>query len=146
MTGLRVGYLAAPAAISAAGAKLQEPLIACVNAPAQAAALAALRGPQDAVRAMRDTYRQRRDAAITVLEELGIRHLVPHGAFYLWIHLAERSGPDVAAWALELLCTERVAIAPGTAFGPVAEGWARLSLAADTDDLIEGIRRIGGRQ
>jgi aspartate aminotransferase len=144
MTGLRVGYLAAPAAVAPSGAKLQEPLVACVNAPAQAAAFAALRGPQDAVHAKRETYRRRRDAATAALEEFGIRHLVPQGAFYLWADVSDRCGSAVASWALELLRTERVAVAPGTAFGPAGEGWIRLSLAAETADLIEGIGRIGG--
>jgi aspartate aminotransferase len=142
MTGLRVGYLAAPLEIAAAAAKLQEPLIACVNAPAQAAALAALRGPQDDVRRMRDTYLRRRDAAVSLLGQLGMRCLVPQGAFYLWVYVGDQCGPSVSEWALTLLRTESVAVAPGTVFGPAGEGWARLSLAADTDDLLEGIRRI----
>jgi aspartate aminotransferase len=143
MTGLRVGYLAAPAAVAANGAKLQEPLVACVNAPAQAAALAALQGPQDAVREMRETYRRRRDAAGELLGKVKVPHLVPRGAFYLWIDVSDRAGGDVDRWARDLLVRKHVALAPGTAFGPVGQGWARLSLAAETEDLLEGIRRIG---
>src|SRR5919107_1209913 len=60
MTGLRVGYLVATEEVALTSAKLQEPLLACVNAPAQAAALAALRGPQDEVAVMRAAYRERR--------------------------------------------------------------------------------------
>ena len=46
------------------------------------------------------------------------------------------------AWALELLRAHGVALAPGTAFGPRGEGWARVSLATATDDLLEGLDRI----
>jgi aspartate aminotransferase len=143
MTGLRVGYLVAREEVAQQAAKLQEPMIACVNAPAQAAALAALRGPQDAVRAMRDAYHERRDLALAQLDAQGMGYLRPQGAFYLWLDVRDRSGGDVAEWALRLLRQQHVAVAPGTVFGPVGEGWARLSLATATEDLLEGIRRIG---
>ena len=143
MTGVRVGYLVSDPEFAPTLAKLQEPMIACVNAPAQAAALAALTGPQDEVVAMREVYRARRDAVMAALDGIGLRYLKPHGAFYLWLDVSDRSGDDVASWALRLLESEHVAVAPGTAFGPVGEGWIRLSLAADTDDLLEGVRRIG---
>lgn len=143
MTGLRVGYLVAREEVAQQAAKLQEPMIACVNAPAQAAALAALRGPQDAVRAMRDAYHERRDLALTQLDAQGMGYLTPQGAFYLWLDVRDRSAGDVGEWALRLLREQHVAVAPGTVFGPIGEGWARLSLATATDDLLEGIRRIG---
>jgi aspartate aminotransferase len=142
MTGVRVGYLVAPEPVAAQAAKLQEAVIACVNAPAQAAALAALRGPQDAVHHMRETYRQRRDAALEALDTEKLGYLVPRGAFYLWVDVRERTD-DVAGWALRLLREQSVAVAPGTAFGPGGQGWIRLSLATDTGDLLEGVRRIG---
>lgn len=143
MTGLRVGYLVSPAAVAKVAAKLQEPLISCVNAPAQAAALAALRGPQEQVRGMRDAYHARRDAAIRALDDLGIPYLTPQGAFYLWIDLRDRAGSSIADWSIRLLSERQVAIAPGTAFGAGGEGWARLSLATSMEDLLEGISRIG---
>jgi aspartate aminotransferase len=143
MTGLRVGYLVAPEAVAVQSAKLQEPLIACVNAPAQAAALAALRGPQDVVGTMRDTYHQRRDLALAQLDELGMGYLRPEGAFYLWVDVRDRCRGDVASWAMDLLRQHHVAVAPGTTFGPLGEGWVRLSLATATEDLLEGIRRMG---
>lgn len=143
MTGLRVGYLTSPKPVARVAAKIQEALISCVNAPAQAAALAALLGSQESAYAMRHAYHSRRDAATQALDGLGIPYLKPQGAFYLWVDLRDRSGPSIAEWALSLLATQKVAVAPGTAFGPVGEGWVRLSLATDMADLLEGIRRIG---
>ena len=142
MTGLRVGYLVAPAEVAATAAKMQEPLISCVNAPAQFAALAALDGPQDVVQLMTSTYRRRRDAAAELLRDSGVGFLMPHGAFYLWIDVRDRSGGDVERWALQLLGERHVAVAPGTAFGPAGQGWARASLATDSDELMEGLRRL----
>lgn len=143
MTGMRVGYLVAPPDVAATTAKMQEPLIACVNAPAQYAALGALEGPHDIVEEMRLTYQERRDAAVKLLTESGIGYLMPHGAFYLWIDVRDRCAGDVESWALRLLREQGVAVAPGTTFGPVGEGWVRTSLATSTDDLLEGLRRLG---
>jgi aspartate aminotransferase len=143
MTGMRVGYVHTPSAeVSGVVATLQEPLIACVNAPAQRAALAALEGPQDIVGEMRDAYRERRDRAAAQLDEAGLRYLLPQGAFYLWLDVTPVCGGDVKAWALELLREHKVAVAAGTAVGPRGEGWARISLATATDDLLEGLARI----
>lgn len=146
MTGVRVGYLRTPASVSPVAAKLQEPMVACVNAPAQAAALAALEGPQEPVHQMREIYRQRRDAALEQLDQLGVGYLRPQGAFYLWIDVRDRDGGDTAAWAEKLLLERHVAVAPGTVFGPSGAGWIRVSLATDTDDLLEGLRRIGAQR
>jgi aspartate aminotransferase len=145
MTGLRVGYLVAPEAVAATAAKMQEPLISCVNAPAQYAALAALEGPQEIVEEMRRTYQQRRDAAARMLRDSGMGFLMPDGAFYLWIDVRDQSQGDVEEWALRLLREQRVAVAPGTTFGPSGQGWARLSLATKSEDLLEGLRRIAAQ-
>ncbi len=143
MTGLRVGYLVATEAVIQHSAKLQEPMLACVNAPAQAAALAALRGPQDAVAMMRAAYRDRRDLAAARLDSQGMGYLRSQGAFYLWVDVRDRCRGDVGAWSMDLLRERRVAVAPGTTFGPLGEGWVRLSLATATEDLLEGIQRMG---
>jgi aspartate aminotransferase len=142
MTGMRVGYVHAPDAAAGVIATMQEPVIACVNAPAQHAALAALEGPQDIVPLMRDTYRSRRDVAAARLDEAGLAYLFPQGAFYLWIDVSPLCGGDVKAWSLELLRAQRVAVAPGTAFGSRGEGWIRVSLATETGELLEGLDRI----
>jgi aspartate/methionine/tyrosine aminotransferase len=141
MTGWRVGYLAGPPKAAALGDKLQQALVSCVNAPAQMAALAALTGPQDVVEEMRDTYRERRDALVALLAEHGLACQPPRGAFYAWVDVRGRA-VTCREFALELLRRERVAVAPGTAFGPAGEGWVRLSLASDTADLLEGARRL----
>lgn len=141
MTGMRVGYAAVPPALSPVLAKLQEPIVACVNAAAQRGALAALRGPQDAVEQMRDAYRERRDALAALLDHLGVRYVRPSGAFYMWVEIAGRA-PDAHTFAMELLRRRAVAVAPGTAFGASGEGWVRLSLASELEALLEGARRL----
>lgn len=142
MTGVRVGYLVCPPDAAPVAAKLQEPMIACVNAPAQRAALAALTGPQDRVRTMRDSYDARRRLATGMLDDAGIPYVHPQGAFYVWADVSDRSGGDVESWAVRLLEEHQVAVAPGTAFGVAGEGWIRLSLATSAEDIRQGIDRI----
>lgn len=143
MTGMRVGYLTAPDDRTAAVlTKLQETVVSCVNTPAQFGALAALTGPQDVVEKMRLVYRDRRDAACALLDELGVPYLRPQGAFYLWIDVRDRCDGDVRAWTLDRLRSHSVALGPGDAFGPSGQGWVRVSLATETEALLEGLRRL----
>ncbi|MGH9294590.1 MAG: pyridoxal phosphate-dependent aminotransferase, partial [Acidimicrobiales bacterium] len=95
MTGWRVGYaVTTEPAVHESLAKLQEAVVSCVNAPAQAAAVAALRGPQDVVTAMRAAYLARRDAAVSLLGSARVDVLLPSGAFYLWLDTSPWAGDD----------------------------------------------------
>jgi aspartate aminotransferase len=116
-----------------------------VNSPAQHAALAALTGPQDAVDHARRTYRAHRDLATAVLDERGIPWLPAAGGIYLWADVSHASGGDVAAWAEDLVRSQGVAVAPGSAFGPAGEGWVRISLTASAADLCAGLTRLPAR-
>jgi len=141
MTGWRVGYVAAPTTVAREISKLQEPLISCVNAPAQYAALAALTGPQDIVAQMNGAYRERRDEVCRRLAAAGVPALNPSGAFYVWVDVSAAGIPS-RDFAFKLLCERGVAIAPGNAFGPGGEGFARISLATEPALLYEGIDRL----
>ncbi len=141
MTGWRVGYVTAPARAVAQIAKLQEPLISCVNAPAQYAAIAALEGPQTIVTEMRDAYRERRDEVLARLTRGGVPALVPDGTFFIWAD-ARASGLTSQDYAMRLLRDRGVVVAPGSAFGPHGEGFFRISVATEPAALYEGIDRI----
>jgi aspartate aminotransferase len=142
MTGIRVGYLVTPPGLSATMRSAQEAAISCVNAPGQYAAIAALTGDHQHVADAKAHYRENLRAAIELLDARGIRYLEPTGAFYLWIDVSFASGGDVANWAEAFLLRNRVAVAPGSAFGRSGEGWIRVCLAATRDDLLEGLRRL----
>lgn len=141
MTGWRIGYAVLPLAVAAQVAKLQEPVTSCVNHPAQYAALAALTGPQDAVVAMRDEYKRRRDFCLATLREAGLDVSTPSGAFYLWVKLGD-VGCTSVEFARALVTDDKFAVAPGTAFGPSGEGYVRISLATAPELLEEGLRRM----
>ena len=141
MTGWRVGYLVAPPDLTKLLTRMQEPIVSCVNTPAQMAALAAVTGPQDVVRKMSEAYRVRRDELLGILDRGGLPSSRPAGAFYVWSDVSEAGMPSMD-FARALIEREHVAVAPGSAFGELGEGYARLSLASSRDDLLDGAWRL----
>jgi aspartate aminotransferase/aminotransferase len=141
MTGWRLGYGVASEPIAVLMAKLAEPLVSCASTISQKAAEAALLLPDAEIAAVRDSYRQRRDLVVDALAPEGLLASRPLGAFYALVDLR---GCDVPAdeLAMRLLEEERVAVAPGSTFGPSTEGMVRISLANGADQLGEGCRRI----
>jgi aspartate aminotransferase len=139
MTGWRVGYLAAGPQLVDTIVKLQEPTISSVSSVTQAAAHAALTGPQDVVVEMCSAYRHRRDLVADLLRDAGIDSVVPRGAFYQMVPL--QPGTDSRMAALDLV-KRGVAVAPGSAFGRVAADQLRLSLASSEEALRGGVERI----
>lgn len=142
LTGARIGYLVTPAGLADRFAAAQESVVSCVNTPTQYAALAALSGPQDDVRAACEHYRGNLAAATAVLDARGIRYQRPAGAFYLWIDVSHAARGNVAGWAEDFLQRERVAVAPGTAFGASGEGWVRVCFAGRRAPLVEALGRF----
>jgi aspartate aminotransferase len=141
MTGWRVGYLVAPPDLAKLLTGMQEPIISCVNTPAQMAALAALTGPQDIVQEMREAYRARRDELLGILDRGDLPSSLPSGAFYVWTDVSEAGAPSME-FSRSLIEREHVAVAPGSAFGELGEGYVRLSLASSREDLVEGASRL----
>lgn len=141
MTGWRVGYLVAPPGLTESVIKAQEPITSCVNAPAQKGAVAAITGPQDVVAEMRRSYHERRDLVVELLDAAGIPHARPTGAFYLMADISGSGLTDVE-FGRRLVRERRVAVVPGTTFGPDSGSYVRVSLATATEDLLEGVRRL----
>jgi aspartate aminotransferase len=139
MTGWRVGYASFPPWMAATIATLQEAFLSCLPVASQAAALAALRGSQQAVRSNLDVYRGNRDLAVGRLTTAGIHPVAPRGAFYLLVPLA--SGAEARRAAIDLV-RHGVATAPGTAFGVHASSLLRISLASDPRELATGLDRL----
>lgn len=140
MTGWRVGYIAAPDSIRDTIVKIQEPVISCVNTPAQYAALAALTGPQDIVAEMTAAYRVRRDLVQQILVEGEIDAPPPAGAFYQWLPIDAESTETTRG----LVISHGVAVAPGSTFGKSGRRAVRISLATSRSELTEGLSRLLG--
>lgn len=146
LTGLRIGALICPPGLEQRMNNVMESIVSCVASPSQYAALAALTGPQDYVSSAHAHYRSNRDAASAVLASKGIPFLTAQGAFYLWADVSHVSGGDVRAWVRRFLAEAKVALAPGTAFGSIGEGWIRISLCRGQEELIEGLSLLPARQ
>ena len=141
MTGWRVGYAAAPAAIADLLRKLQEPLVSCPSTISQKAAEAALAGPRAPYDEMLAAYRIRRNAALDAAAGAGVRAVPSDGTLYMLLDVAA-AGVDDLEFALGLLESQSVSVAPGSVFGPGGRGWARISLAAEESAITEGVRRL----
>ena len=146
MTGWRIGYLAGPEDLVRAMRKVQSQSTSCPSSVSQAAAVAALNGPQDCVEQMRAQFKRRYDYIHAALNEIpGVDCPGCDGAFYAFPSFQGfiDSRPDIdddvqlASWMLE---TAGVSTVPGSAFG--APGHLRLSYAASMDYLENAIDRI----
>jgi aspartate/methionine/tyrosine aminotransferase len=149
MTGWRVGWLAGPSRVAEAAIRLQSHVSSNVSNVAQAAALAALTGPDDTVDEMRAAFDRRRNTMVSMLNDVpGVECATPGGAFYTFPNVSGLLGVDLAGTtatsslelAALLLDEIQIAVVPGEAFG--APGYARLSFALADDDLEEGLGRL----
>ncbi|MEW6696036.1 MAG: pyridoxal phosphate-dependent aminotransferase [Bacillota bacterium] len=149
MTGWRIGYAAAPAPVAKAMADLQSHSTSNPTSIAQAASVAALNGPQEAVTAMVVEFEKRRNYMLERLNAIpGVTCPKPGGAFYLYPNVSSyfgksyrgkpvKSATDLANLLLEVA---EVAVVPGIAFG--GDDFIRLSYATSLENIKEGLDRI----
>ena len=149
MTGWRIGYAAAPRPVADAMITLQSHLTSNPTSIAQRAALAALTGPQDWLRGVREEYGRRRRAMVDGLRTVpGFTCDEPAGTFFVWVDASAWRGRTVAGRHIDttddlaavLLNERRVALMPGAGFGSPSH--LRLSFAAPLDEIEEGIAQI----
>jgi aspartate aminotransferase len=140
MTGWRIGYAAGPKELIAAMAVVQSQSTSCPSSISQAAAVAALTGPQDLLAERRNSFQARRDFVVAALNAIpGLSCRKPEGAFYTFASCAGLTSDD-AAFARHLLETAGVAVVPGSAFGLAP--YFRISYATGMGELQEACRRI----
>ena len=145
MTGWRCGWAIAPRPVITAMNAIQGHSTSNVASITQKAAVAALAGPQDSVRAMLDEYRIRRDNVWQWLtEDERFTCVKPRGAFYLFPYAVDALAPagvkTTAEFAEALLAEAHVALTAGEGFD--APGFFRISYATSTAQLREGVTRI----
>jgi len=144
MTGWRLGYSIWPDELYDKARKLAVNAWSCVNAPAQYAAIAALEGPQDAVRAMVAEFDARRKVVVDDLNAVpSLTCRTPHGAFYAFPNI-KATGWKSKALASALLEEAGVATIGGPDFGIHGEGYIRISYANSTENIRRAIERIAG--
>jgi aminotransferase len=141
MTGWRVGYVAAPAELMTGIAKVHQYGIMCAPTPAQFAAIEALRSGERFVLEMQAEYDRRRQLMTRRLNEIGLLCFEPRGAFYCFPEISS-TGMDDETFAQQLLREERVAVVPGSAFGPSGADHLRVCYATAYEEIAEAMDRI----
>ena len=150
MTGWRVGFAGGPKALIKAMTVIQGQATAGISTVGQAAAVAALNGPQDGVDVQIEAYQRRRDLAVRMLNDSkGISCHRPEGAFYVFPNVAGCLGKTTAGGrvlrndedvCLALLEEQYVATVHGAAYH--MSPFLRISTATADDELLEGLSRI----
>ena len=135
MTGWRLGWVTGSHERVERMLRVHQYVQACASAPAQFAAEAALRGPQDHTDEMREAFRERRDVLLEGLEDMGLEVPTPKGAFY--------SMPRVPDGWIDEVIDRGVVVVPGEAFGEHGAGHARISYAVGMETLKEAIEVMG---
>lgn len=141
MTGWRLGFIAAPAALSQAMLKIHQYAMMCAPTMAQFGAIEALKNGLQDVEQMKKSYRQRRNYFVDSLNEIGLPCHLPGGAFYAFPSIAN-TGLSSEEFAERLLLEQKVAVVPGHVFGESGEGFIRCSYASSLEQLQEALRRI----
>ncbi|MFU8859331.1 MAG: pyridoxal phosphate-dependent aminotransferase [Cyclonatronaceae bacterium] len=150
MTGWRLGYLAAPAAIASAVAKLQSQFTSAPSSISQKAGEAAYNGTMDEVKAMVAEFKKRRNYLVGELRNItGVKCFMPGGAFYAYPDISSYLGKTAADGTvintstdlcMYLMEKEGLAAVPGDAFGE-PDG-IRLSYSTSMDQLREAMKRL----
>jgi aspartate aminotransferase len=150
MTGWRIGYAGGPEALIKKMGEIQGHSTSNPSSISQAAALAALTGPQDFMAKQLEVFRQRRDRVVALLNEAsGMTCAMPEGAFYVYPSCAGvigRKTPDGKLikndedFAKYLLESEGVAVVHGSGFG--LSPYIRISYATSMEALEEACARI----
>jgi aspartate aminotransferase len=149
MTGWRMGWAAGPTPAIRAMGNIQSQETGCPSSITQYAALAALQGDQDCVEIMRQEFEIRRDLVCRRLSAMpGVVCPIPGGAFYAFFNISAHFGKTLggkkvansADFCQAALESAHVNLVPGSAFG--AEGFVRLSFAANRDELTKGLDHL----
>lgn len=141
MTGWRLGYVCGPKPIVSAMTKLHQYGIMSAPTTSQYAAIEALNEGDRDIEAMREEYDGRRRFLVDGFRKLGLSCFEPRGAFYTFPCI-KPTGLSSEEFCDRFLAAERVAVIPGSAFGPGGEGYVRACYAASMKDLATALERL----
>jgi alanine-synthesizing transaminase len=146
MAGWRVGFLVGNAEVCTALARLKSWLDYGTFQPIQIAAITAMNEAPETPGLVRDVYRSRRDALCAGLERAGWGFPRPRGTMFAWAPIPEPFRElGSLAFAERLAREGRVAVSPGSGFGPGGEGFVRFALVENEHRIrqaVRGIRRV----
>jgi aspartate/methionine/tyrosine aminotransferase len=142
MTGWRLGYGVMPEELADIVGLLLTHSVGCTAAFTQVAGIEALTGDQEQVTAVRRVFRARRDVIVKGLNDIpGITCRLPKGAFYVFPNIKSfgKSSKEMANYLLE---EAGVALLPGTSFGPMGEGYLRLTFTNSSEAIEKALALI----
>lgn len=142
MTGWRIGFLLAPAAVTEQMIKAHQYMVTAPTTIVQDAALEALQNGQADSQQMAQAYIQRRDYLLKALRPLGFEMARPDGAFYLFAKIPANCSQDSWTFVRDLAKKQKLALIPGVSFGPGGDGYVRISYAASMATLQEAVQRL----
>ena len=141
MTGWRMGFLCGPKELVAAMTKLHQYGIMSAPTTSQYAAIEAMEHGDRDIESMKEEYDGRRRFIVDGFRKLGLDCFEPRGAFYCFPCI-KSTGLTSEQFCEQLILEEKVAVIPGSAFGPGGEGFVRACYAASMKDLGEALSRI----
>lgn len=141
MTGWRIGFILAPAAICKHILKVHQYNVTCAASVSQKAAYAALTAGFDDAKPMKEEYAKRREYVYYRLNQMNLQVVKPDGAFYFFVKLPD-GYKNSLGFCLELVEKAKVAVVPGDAFSQLGEGYFRLSYAYSMDTLATALDRM----
>ena len=142
MTGYRLGYACGPNDIIDAMMKIHQYGIMSAPTLSQAAGVEAMDHGDKDVDRMRREYKKRRDYLVPALNDLGLKTVMPKGAFYIFSDIRS-TGLSDEDFAMKLLREFGVAVVPGSAFGACGAGFVRMSYATSLEKIRLAVERIG---
>ena len=142
MTGYRLGYACGPEDIIDAMMKIHQYGIMSAPTLSHAAGVEAMDHGDKDVDRMRREYKKRRDFLVPALNEMGLKTVMPKGAFYIFSDIRSTGMKD-DEFALKLLKEFGVAVVPGSAFGVCGAGFVRMSYATSLEKIKVAVERIG---
>lgn len=142
MTGWRLGFIFAPASLTAQLIKSHQYLVTAAGTMNQYAAIEALTAGKDDAEPMKREYIKRRDYIMDAMSSMGFEIIRPDGAFYIFAKIPPGYNQDSFDFLKALAYEKAVAFIPGAAFGTYGEGYVRLSYAASMEVIQEAMRRL----
>ena len=141
MTGFRLGYACGPTDVIDAMMKIHQYGIMSAPTLSQAAGVEAMDHGDAEVARMRHEYRRRRDYLVPALNAMGLKTVLPKGAFYIFADI-RATGLSDEDFAIRLLKEFGVAVVPGSAFGPCGAGFVRMSYATSLEKIHLAVARM----